>query len=116
MQDTFVEAARNQGDVTNVLPWLRRVLHHVFIRSIRTAPPKAEFEDFVGPPQESAVELFFVDRAMSQLTEKQRDAIMMSAVDGMSATEIGDAFGISAQGGSDILRRGRAQLRVLTHD
>ncbi|WP_176473471.1 RNA polymerase sigma factor [Sphingopyxis sp. GW247-27LB] len=112
VQDAFVEAARNPGAVRNVLGWLHGVLHYVFIRSIRAPKPVVEFEDYVAPGQESAAELYFVDRAMSQLTEKQRNAILMSAVDGMSATEIGHALGISPQGGSDILRRARRQLTI----
>ncbi len=116
VHDTFVEAARNEAEVRNPLSWLRGVLHHVFVRSIRSPRPVPDFDDYTPPEQESRVELYQVGRAMSQLTEKQRGAILMSAVDGMSATEIGAAFGISPQGGSDILRRARSQLTLtMTH-
>jgi RNA polymerase sigma factor (sigma-70 family) len=112
-------ALRRHDDVGELRPWLRRIVRNASVDlSRRTGPPPEAVreEELVGESVEPALErrhqLARLVKALRQLPERQREAIVMRELEGRPFEEIASEFGTSKGGARQLVRRARAQLRA----
>ena len=102
--------------------WLFSILHNTFATSARNYRRRAllsgllmpEAETSVRPGQAAHVELGETIRALEQLPDEQRRAILLVSVEGMTYEEAALALGVPIGTLMSRLARGRATLRALT--
>jgi len=120
VQDTLARALSRLHlwrPAASIRPWLFTIMHNLFLnerrRSSRVVP-------LVGEPAEPALEhadsravLDDLDRALGQLQEDQRAAILLVGVEELSYEEAARVLGIPIGTLMSRLSRGRDQLRRL---
>jgi RNA polymerase sigma-70 factor (ECF subfamily) len=130
VQETYLRAYRGFHGFepgTNLSAWLQRILRNTFINSFRKAQlrPRAVFEDWEQNPAvmqrtahdsaESTVIAALPDErlraALSSLSVKYRQVVLLSDVDGFSYKEIAGIVGIPLGTVMSRLHRGRKALR-----
>lgn len=105
--------------VRELRPWLYRIVHNTALNAIRRTPEEQGLQLEVAEAATAAAESDLEGRqaARDALTDvaalppMQRQAILMSAVDGRSHAEVASALGISDGAVRGLLYRARARLR-----
>lgn len=115
-------ASRTQWQAgTRLDSWMYRIMRNIWIDQGRASARRREtFVDedaglSVGGDgaQEAAVELSMVDRAMQQLPEEQREAVLLVMVEGYAYREAADIAGVPIGTLNSRLVRGRDALLAL---
>jgi len=111
-------ALQSGTSVRELRPWLYRIAHNTAVNAIRSFRDDSAVLDATSPDQlsgESELERRIAARAalsdVAALPPMQRDAILMSAIDGRSHDEVALAMGISSGAVRGLLYRARAALR-----
>jgi RNA polymerase sigma factor (sigma-70 family) len=121
-QDSFrkaLEALRRGDAEVELRPWLYRIVRNTALNELRDRPPAAAelAEDLVGGGRSVAVEVeeretvAALTARLRGLPEKQRAALVMRELEGMSHEEIAAALGISGGAARQAIARGRAAVR-----
>ena len=121
VQQTFVSAvaAIRAGDARiDLRPWLYRIAHNASVNVLRQA---GAAHDRIGehldgvetPPQalERGERLRSVVAAVRELPDRQRDAIVLQALEGRSYEEIATELGVTGGAVRQLLNRARRTLR-----
>ena len=123
VQQTFLNAyralSRGDGEI-ELRPWLYRIAHNASVDAMRRTPVAHEELDEqidgVERPEE-AVErgerVRSVLRAVQELPERQRDAILLRELEGRSYEEIANELEIGTAGVRQLLNRARNSLRAV---
>lgn len=107
LQNTMMKAlaalGRGQDRELALKPWLFRIAHNESISLLRRRRPSEPLTDAVSPPVASADRVAVARERLSQLVadlqalpERQRGALIMREVNGLSYDEIAAALGISS--------------------
>jgi RNA polymerase sigma factor (sigma-70 family) len=121
-QDSFRKAlvALRRGDTeVELRPWLYRIVRNTALNDLRDRPPAAAelVEDLVGGGRSAAVEaeeraeVAALTARLQALPERQRAALVMRELEGMSHEEIADALGISRGAARQAIARARTSVR-----
>jgi RNA polymerase sigma factor (sigma-70 family) len=121
VQQTFLSAHRaiHAGDAElNLRPWLYRIAHNASLNLLRQNgfdhdQVSEEIDGVETPPQafERGERLRTVVAAVQELPERQRNAIVLQAVEGRSYDEIATELGVSDGAVRQLLNRARTTLR-----
>jgi RNA polymerase sigma factor (sigma-70 family) len=121
-QDSFrkaLEALRRGDAEVELRPWLYRIVRNTALNDLRDRPPAAAelVDDLVGGGRSAAAEaeeraeVAALTARLRALPEKQRAALVMRELEGMSHEEIADALGVSGGAARQAIARGRAAVR-----
>jgi RNA polymerase sigma factor (sigma-70 family) len=124
LQQSFLKAwlsLQSGTDVRLLRPWLYRIVHNTAVNVIRSSPndrpggtPLPPIELLAAP--ESALEDTIAAREaltdLASLPKMQREAIVLSAIEGRSHEEIAGALGVSAPAVRGLLYRARSAMRA----
>ena len=98
-------------------PWLFRIAHNQSISTIRgrarEAPTDAPSTEAVSDDPEVREELRTLVSDLEALPDRQRGAIVMRELNGLSYTEIGAVLGTSAAAGKQLVYEARSALQEL---
>jgi RNA polymerase sigma factor (sigma-70 family) len=121
VQQAFLSAHRaiHAGDAElNLRPWLYRIAHNASLNQLRQSgfdheQVSEEIDGVETPPQafERGERLRSVMAAVHELPERQRDAIVLQAMEGRSYEEIAEELGVSDGAVRQLLNRARNTLR-----
>jgi RNA polymerase sigma factor (sigma-70 family) len=121
VQQAFLSAHRaiHAGDAElNLRPWLYRIAHNSALNQLRQngfdhEEMSEEIDGVETPPQafERGERLRSVVAAVRDLPERQRDAIVLQAMEGRSYEEIAEELGVSDGAVRQLLNRARNTLR-----
>jgi RNA polymerase sigma factor (sigma-70 family) len=121
VQQAFLSAHRaiHAGDAElNLRPWLYRIAHNAALNLLRQSgfdheQMSEEIDGVETPPQafERGERLRTVMAAVQDLPERQRDAIVLQAMEGRSYEEIATELGVSDGAVRQLLNRARNTLR-----
>jgi RNA polymerase sigma factor (sigma-70 family) len=122
VQQTFLKAyqAMVSGDAElNLRPWLYRIAHNASLNLLRQNGWSHEeldenFDGVQRPDQalELRERLREMVAAVNALPERQRDAMLLREIDGLSYEEIAEAMGVGDGAVRQLLHRARATLRA----
>ena len=122
VQQTFVKAytALTAGErVDNLRPWLYRITHNTSLNMLRDRArvhePLSEDIDGVERPDQAAErrqELTQVLSAVKALPARQRDAIVLRAIEGRTYEQIAESLGVSDGAVRQLLSRARCGVRA----
>ena len=120
VQDTLARALSRihlWRPAASIRPWLFTIMHNLFLnerrRSSRTTPLTGEPAALAADRADSRVMLDELDRALGQIHDDQRAAILLVGVEEMSYDEAARVLGIPIGTLMSRLSRGREQLRRL---
>ena len=124
VQDCLVQALnRLRGDlaISAVRPWLFTIMHNLFVSRWRTKQRRERMagdgtdstEVAVGPEQEGALTRRDLLAGLDQLTEGQREVLLLVSVEGLEYREVASILGLSANAVRIRSHRARIRLRVL---
>ncbi len=108
-------------EVRELRPWLYRIVHNTAMNAIRasanalTPLGDADGVDALAAPEADVERRIAVRAALAEvaaLPPMQRDALLMSAVDGRTREEVARALGVSDGAVRGLLYRARATLRA----
>lgn len=129
VQDTFLRVLQNRHDLSRIVevrPWLVRIAWNLALdRRRRTRPEQMDevfASDLVSPglPADQALaeagRIRQVLAAMERLPAKERQALLLSAMDELSTTEISGILGKSESSVRSLLFRARTHLRERLRD
>jgi RNA polymerase sigma-70 factor (ECF subfamily) len=129
VQDVFVRVLQRQrqlGGIVEVRPWLVRIAWNLALDRRRRVRPEQMDEIFaeglVSPdlPADQALaeagRIRQVLAAMERLPKKERQALLLSAMEELSTAEIGAVLGRSESSVRSLLFRARAHLRARLED
>ncbi len=120
VQQAFLSAwlALCRGDeVRDLGPWLGRIAHNRAINALRSGAgvqelhPEAEPAAVVRAGLDERLALRHTLAAVAALPPRQRDALILSAVEGRSYEEVASALGVSPGAVRGLLHRARETLR-----
>jgi RNA polymerase sigma factor (sigma-70 family) len=121
VQQTFLNAYTAIGAGESELklrPWLYRVAHNASLNLLRQNgwsydQIPEDFDGVMQPPQavEQSERIREVVRAVQDLPDRQRDAIVLRELEGRSYEEISAALGVTDGAVRQLLSRGRTTLR-----
>ena len=118
VQQAFLSAwlaLRGGQEVRDVRSWLGRIAHNKAVDLLRTgaqAPGEASSAGIAPGGIEQTVELRDTLAAVAALPPRQRDALLLSAIDGRSYEDVARALGVSEGAVRGLLHRARATLRA----
>jgi RNA polymerase sigma factor (sigma-70 family) len=106
-------------EVRELRPWLYRIVHNNAVNLMRSAPEERGLLSDAACAELAAVDSPFEHRLAARdalvdvaaLPPMQRDAILLTAVDGRSHQEVASALGVSHGAVRGLLYRARATLR-----
>ncbi|HXF65660.1 MAG TPA: sigma-70 family RNA polymerase sigma factor [Burkholderiales bacterium] len=109
---------RGDGDIR---VWLFTIMHNLYVSDIRREQRRpavialAEHDELLrAPPREELrLELEYLARALSELPEEQRAAVLLVGVEDMSYEQAAAVLGIPVGTLMSRLYRGRKRLRIL---
>ena len=124
VQDCLVRALSNihqWEDGTDLRAWLFAITRNHYINKIRrssregTSVPVSEDEPLLlcAPAQPHRLELRDLHRALGQLSEEQREVVLLIGLEGMSYEAAAKVLGTATGTVRSRLSRGRARLRRL---
>jgi len=129
VQDVFVrvlERRRQLGAIVAMRPWLARIAWNLALDRTRRKRPQQMDEVFAAalvssdtPADQALAEAGRIARvlaAMERLPQKEREALLLSAMDELSTAEIGAVLGRSESSVRSLLFRARAHLRERLKD
>src|SRR4051812_2253142 len=121
VQQTFVNAVsaiRDGDSEINLRPWLYRIAHNASLNVLRQGGADYEeiseqIEGVEPPPQalERGERFRTVVAAVRDLPERQRDALVLQALEGRSYDEIAVELGVTGGAVRQLLNRARTTLR-----
>lgn len=120
-QETFLRAWRHFAELRDAAyagPWLMRVASNLALSHLRRRnerPPTATLDDDdpgASDPGRGVAERDAVQRALAVLTPKQRGALILHEVYGLSCDDVGQALGMTRDAVKMALLRGRQSFRV----
>ena len=128
-QEAMLAAVAQEGQFagrSSLRTWVMGILSHKVIDHFRrrTLQPSGDDPDLLGTPSDEDVErvvaarqeLSAVERALRQLPELERMALLMCDVEGVEREDCCNALGVSATHLRVLLHRGRNRLRrMLEH-
>jgi RNA polymerase sigma-70 factor (ECF subfamily) len=105
---------------TNLRAWLCTILHNQYVNEIRrsvregTVVELSEVDEQLArpPEQEKVLELRDVRRALTRLTDGQRDAVILIGLDGWTYERVAKAAGLPVGTIRSRLSRGRDRLKL----
>ncbi len=113
--EVFATAWRRRVDVPReaILPWLYRTAGYVLANHRRRAHAVVPLavEPTAGDHAQRIADRDELDRALAQLSERDRDVLLLHAWEGLDGNELAKALGISRSGAQAALSRARARLR-----
>ena len=120
-QDAFSKALlamRRDENEIDLRPWLYRIVRNTALNDLRDRPPTTEIlEEAIAAGRGTAAEAEereelrgLIDR-LQALPERQRAAIVMRELEGLSHEEIAAALGLSGGGARQVIFRAREALR-----
>ena len=129
VQDAFLRILQRRHSLAAVIdlrPWLVRIAWNLALDRVRRARP-SQLDDLFAAglvsadlPADQALaeagQIKQVLRAMERLPKKERQALLLSAMDELSTAEIGDILGRSESSVRSLLFRARAHLRQRLED
>jgi RNA polymerase sigma-70 factor, ECF subfamily len=106
---------------SNMRAWLFTILHNLYVNSVRRGMregrdvPIEDVEPILTepPPQGGGLTLRDLDRAMDQLSEEQRQAILLVGLESMSYDEVASILDVPVGTVRSRLSRGRDELRQM---
>jgi RNA polymerase sigma-70 factor (ECF subfamily) len=104
---------------TNLGAWLFRILRNLHIDGFRRQRPTVPLEGDVlarlsgPPPQDDAVLACEFQKAFRQLTSQQREALVLSVIDGLNYDEIAARTGVAVGTVKSRVSRARDRLYLL---
>ncbi len=118
VQQAFLSAwlaLRRGQEVRDVRSWLGRIAHNKAVDLLRAGAEGPG--DALSPPParggfEESLELRQTLAGVAALPPRQRDALVLSAIDGRSYEEVAGALGVSEGAVRGLLQRARATLRA----
>ena len=129
VQDVFLrvlERKRELGDIAELRPWLVRIAWNLALDRRRRIRPEQMDEVFAEgliaadlPADEALAEAGRIRRvlgAMERLPRREREALLLSAMDELNAAEIGAVLGRSESSVRSLLFRARTHLRQRLED
>jgi len=129
VQDVFLrvlERKRELGDIAELRPWLVRIAWNLALDRRRRIRPQQMDEVFAEgliaadlPADEALAEagrIRHVLGAMERLPQRERQALLLSAMDELTSAEIGAVLGRSESSVRSLLFRARAHLRQRLED
>lgn len=129
VQDAFVRVLERQQELSAILdlrPWLVRIAWNLALDRIRKVRPAQMDDVFTGslvsadlPPDRALAEAVQIKRvlaAMERLPKKERQALLLSAMDELSTAEIGAVLSRSESSVRSLLFRARTHLRERLED
>jgi RNA polymerase sigma-70 factor (ECF subfamily) len=129
VQDAFLRVLQRRHSlaaVVDIRPWLVRIAWNLALDRVRRTRPDQMDDLFAaglvaaGLPADQALaeagQIKQVLRAMEHLPKKERQALLLSAMDSLSAAEIGAILGRSESSVRSLLFRARAHLRQRLED
>jgi RNA polymerase sigma-70 factor, ECF subfamily len=129
VQDVFVRVLQRQrelGAIVEMRPWLVRIAWNLALDRRRKIRPDQMDEMFAAtlvsadlPADQALAEAGRIRqalRAMERLPKKERQALLLSAMDELSTTEIAAVLGKSESSVRSLLFRARAHLRERLED
>lgn len=125
VQDCIERAIRKRGLWSPVGPlraWLFKILLNLYRNDIRFRQRRGEMvpldsllvEPAVPAPQPGRIALSEMSRALEQLPDEQREALLLVVIDGASYQEAASILGIPTGTLMSRLGRARATLRTIT--
>ncbi len=115
MQDTFVKATRSMSGYRGGNPrsWLFSIARSVFIDDTRRRRevPVDEIEER-GVVDTDIVELILIERSLSKLPERQRTALLLADMAGLSYAEVAESIGCSHAAVKVLIHRARVSFRA----
>ena len=119
-QETFLRAWQHFAEITTFRdagPWLFRVatnlaLTHLRRHAARPAVPLTEDAPGASDPGRHVAERDAVRQVLARLTPKQRSALVLHEVYGLSCDEVGHVLGMSRDAVKMALLRGRENFRA----
>ncbi len=124
VQDVFLRVLQRQRELASVVevrPWLVRIAWNLAIDRIRRLRPQQMDDAFAAalvsadlPADQALAEstrIRQVLNAMEKLPQRERQALLLSAMDELSTAEIGAVLGKSESSVRSLLFRARAHLR-----
>jgi RNA polymerase sigma-70 factor (ECF subfamily) len=125
VQDCLVRALDRLATdpaITAVRPWLFTIMHNVFVSSWRTTRRRRAMmqggaveivEVSVGPEQDGALARRDLLAGLDQLTDDQRQVLLLASVEGLEYREIASILGIPV--GTVMSRLSRARDNLHAH-
>lgn len=124
VQDALLRAYEKRGTFQtgqNLKVWLMSILHNLFVsqwrrgkvEASRLAHVQALAEPAAPPAQDHAVRLTQIREAFLGLSDEQRAALHLVAIDGLSYQEAADSLGVPLGTLMSRLGRARAALRMM---
>lgn len=124
VQEVFLRVLQRQHELAAVIdirPWLVRIALNLAIDRLRRTRP-AQMDDLFAaalvspdlPPDQALAEAARIQQvlyAMERLPRKERQALLLSAMDELSTAEMGAVLGRSESSVRSLLFRARAHLR-----
>ncbi len=117
--EVLLTAWRRRVDIPRdaVLPWLYKTAGYTLAnyRRKRTPEPSDELAIFAssGPsPEETAVSRDELQRALTSLSPRDREIILLHAWEGLSGNELAEVLGITRSGADAAVSRARKRLRA----
>ncbi|MCC6131151.1 MAG: RNA polymerase sigma factor [Acidobacteria bacterium] len=123
LQETFfhVHRARHTYDPTrSARAWLYAIAHNVFLMYRRASKRLGKHEDLadeelpevpIPAEMEGLAERDLLRRALAQLPEDRREAVVLHHIQGLSFAEIGAVSGVSAGAAKLRAHRGMVEMR-----
>ena len=112
-------ALRRGDDVRHLSGWLHRIVHNATLNVLRgERDDYAELREWVeasGAPEDELERREMLRETLANLgalPERQREALLRVAVDGVSAEEVGSALGLTEGAVRQLLYRARTALRA----
>lgn len=111
-------ALRRGDDVRELSLWLHRILHNVALNALRGAPREAELPETLaagGAPEDEIERRMALRHTLANvaaLSERQREALLRTTVEGRSQEEVARARAVAVGGGARAVGRWRAFPRA----
>ena len=121
VQETVVKALAGRHSFragTNFAAWAFRIQRNEFISGLRRLKPTVCFDDAISntlshpPAQESGLIMREFTLAFRGLADCQREALLLSVLEGWSYQQIADLAGVSVGTVKSRVSRGRATLKL----
>jgi RNA polymerase sigma-70 factor (ECF subfamily) len=115
--ETFLLAWNRRARTQITLPWLYQTASHKIADHSKRQRRRQQAEDALlrleeeAPEAMSMLDRLELHRALHALAPREREAVMLTYWEGLSAAEIGEVLGISEQAVWTTMSRARTKLR-----